>query len=381
MKHHHAVFAITFVFLFSTAFAATLPTILIEKVDPQPVEPGRDFTIDITLFNKETSDTGNFKSEIEHQFPFIFKSSTEDFSSVNVCGGCSKKNKYFLSIEPTAVSGTYPLFIKESTGDTVVRQRVDIKVQGRSNLIFSTNSVLDNLTPNAKFAAVLSVTNIGSGQARQIKLQPESANFNVLGGSVKAIDTINASESRDVTFEFVASSNLEANSYSIPFRIIYLDEQGSTVNSSQSLGVRIVNKGDINVQAVKVVANTGSPRISVGEPFTVVARLENSGYGDADAVSAEVECPFAPTKKAFVGQLKKDEDAPAVIEMSSSKAGTFTCNMLVFYKDDTGSYQFSDAFDVTVASPNYAGTIIFLLVILAVLALIFRKRIPFFKKK
>ena len=375
------IFVIASVFLINIAFAATLPAILIEKVDPQPVEPGRDFTIDTTLFNRQTSDTGNFKVELEYQFPFILKSSTEDFSSVNVCGGCSKKNNYFLSIEPTAVSGTYPLFIKESTGDTVVRQKVDVKIQGRPNIIFSTVSALDNITPNSRFTVTLEVTNVGSGQARQIKLQPESANFNVLGGSLKIIDILNATRTKEISFDFVSSSTLEANSYSIPFRMIYLDEQGSTTNSSQNLGVRVVNKGDINIQTIKVVSNTGSPIISTGEPFTVIARLENVGFGDADSVSAEISCPFAPDKKAFIGQLQKDEDAPAVIEMTSSRSGSFTCNLLVSFKDDTGTYQLSDSFDVTIASPNYFETIAFLLIIAGILAWIFRKRLPFSKKK
>jgi len=47
------IFVIASVFLINIAFAATLPAILIEKVDPQPVEPGRDFTIDTTLFNRQ----------------------------------------------------------------------------------------------------------------------------------------------------------------------------------------------------------------------------------------------------------------------------------------------------------------------------------------
>lgn len=365
-----------------TAFAATLPTILVEKADPQPVEPGRDLTIDVTFFNRLTSDTGTFSVELEHGPQLVFKSSSEDLSRVSLCGGCSQKNKYFLSVEPTTVSGTYPVYIKAQTSDATVRQKVDVKVQGRPNLIFSAEPEgLNNITPNSQFVVSLEVTNIGSGQARQIKIQPESAAFSVLGGAVRTIDTLNATETGAIRFDFAASSSLAADSYSIPFRLVYLDEQGTLINSSQNLGVRVVNKGEVNIQTIKVVANTGSPVITVGQPFTVIARLENTGDGNADSVAAGLECPFAPAKKAFIGQLKKDEDAPAVFDVVSSRTGNHKCSLVISYKDDTGAYELADSFEVAVTPPNLAGAAVPVLAIAAVLAYVFRKRLPFFKKK
>lgn len=372
---HMFVFAAALLFMAYVAFAASLPTILVEKVDPQPVEPGKDLTIDITLFNRLTSEIGDFSVALDAGFPFIFKSSTDDLTRVNLCGGCKKQNKYFLSIDPAAVSGNYPVYVRAFSGGVDVRQKIDVKIQGKPNIVFSAGGEgLKNVTPNSQFPVLLNVTNIGSGQASQIKIQPDSTSFVSMGSSIKTLNTLNASETRQALFEFVAASSLEANSYLIPFRISYLDEQGNAINASQNLGLRVVNKGDINIQTVKIASSAGGSVVTAGQPFTAVVRLENVGKGNADFIVAEIDCPFG-TKKAFLGQLKKDEDAPAVFDLMSANPGTFTCGLNVAYADDIGSHQFSDRFDVTVNRAGFSGAMLFALVGIAALAFVFRKRI------
>lgn len=364
------------------AFAATLPTILVEKVNPQPVEPGRDLTIDITLYNRLSSDTGDFSVVLESGYPFILKSSTSDLSRVNLCGSCSKKNTYFLSLDSGAVSGTYPVFVKAFADNAQIRERIDVKVQGKPSIIFSTSTEgLSNITPDSQFSVVLDITNVGSGRAGQIKIQPDSPSFVVIGGSIKTLDTLNPNETKQAAFDFVVASSLEATSYSIPVKISYLDEQGNTLNSTQNLGVKVVSKGNINIQTVKVASSTGAAAVSAGQPFTVIARLKNVGPGDADFISAEMKCPFAE-KKSFLGQLKKDEDAPVLFEMTSPSSGTFTCDINVFYKDDTGTHQLSDKFGVNVGAGSSPLGIILALLIIGGLVF-FRKRIlaPFQKGK
>lgn len=370
------IFAALLIFS-SMAFAASLPTILVDKVDPQPAEPGKDITVDVTFFNKETRETGDFSVVFEASYPIILKSSTEDLRKVNLCGGCSKKNKYFLIVDSSAVSATYPVYIKVMSSGSEISQRVDIKVKGVPNLVFSTDSVgLDNVTPNSKFSIVLDVKNIGSGQARQIKIQSESTDFIVLGSAVKTLDVLGPNQTKQITFDFLSSSSLTANSYAIPFRFYYLDDEGNTINNTQNLGLRVVNKGDVTIQTIKIVSNTGSTLIPLNQPFTVVIRLENIGEGTADFISSDVYCPFSEPKKSYLGQLKKDEDAPLVFDMISKLSGVHTCNLTISYKDDTGSYTISDKFNVNIQSAEYFGMVVILIIIIVVALFIFRKKVP-----
>lgn len=233
---------------------------------------------------------------------------------------------------------------------------------------------LDEITPGSQFTVDMAVENVGTGQARQVKIYPQSSSFIVLGSSIKSIDTVAAKESKIISFDFVAATSIEANSYSIPFSISYLDEKGNAINESQSLGLKVVNKGSISVQAIKVASGTGSSAITAGEPFSIVVRLENVGEGDADFIAAELDCPFNGPKKAFLGQLKKDEDAPAVFDLTATDGGNFMCGLLVSYTDDTGLHQFSEKFDVSVSPANYLGSAAIVVVVI-VLAFVFRKRV------
>lgn len=371
------IIAIMFIFMANIVLAAQLPTILVDKVDPQPAEPGKDITIDITLFNKDTTSTGDFSVNFDTSYPVILKSSTEDLSKVNLCAGCSKKNKYFLTVDSRVVSGTYPVYVKAYSGNVDVTQRIDITVKGIPNIVFFSDSIgLDNITPNSNFVVSLNITNIGSGQARQIKIQSDSTNFVALGSSIKTLDSLAPNDTKSVEFSFLSSSSLEANSYTIPIRFSYLDDQGNFINSSQNLGLRVVNKGYVSIKTIKVVSNSGSSSISPDQSFTIIIRLENVGKGTADSVSANLECPFTSEKKAFLGQLKKDEDAPVVFDTVSKTSGNFQCNLTVSYKDDTGSYNLNDKFDVQVKSPEYLGMFIVLFIIILVALVIFRKRVP-----
>src|SRR3989344_7837015 len=371
------IFCIVLLMFISTALA--YPTVTVEKIDPQPVEPGRDVAIDITLNNRLTTSTGDFSVYLDTEFPIVPKASSEDLSKVNLCPDCKKRNTYFLSISSTAVSGTYPVYVRlTSPNEGTARQRVDIRVQGKPNIIFSTDSTLNKITPNSQFPITLDIKNVGSGQARQIQMKPDSKTFIVLGGSVKTLDSVDPLQTKQVTFDFISSSDLEATSYSIPFKISYLDEQGNLINTSQDLGVKVVNKGELDVQTIKMASNTGSPVITADEGFTLIARLENVGEGNADSITADIECPFNGNKRAFLGQLKKDEDAPAVFNLVSPGSGEFKCKLLVSYTDDLGNHQKEEDFSVSIASPNYMGLIIFLIII-AILAYVFRKRLPFGK--
>jgi len=378
--------AVAFIFVFAVMLSANivfaaLPTILVDNVNPQPVEPGKDLTIDVTFYNRQSGDTGDFYVTFDARFPIILKSSTEDFSKLSLCGFCKNSNKYFLSVDPSALSGTYPIFLRAYTGDVAIRQQIDIKVQGKPNLVFSADNKLDSIIPDSQFTVVLDIMNVGSGQAKQIKIQPDSASFIVLGGSIKTIDMLNPNQTKRVDFDFVATSSLEATSYSIPFKISYLDDSGTLLNTTQNLGVKVINKGEINIQTVKITSNSGSPVVTADRPFTVVVRLENIGKGDADSVTAEVNCPFNGPKKSFLGQLKRDEDAPAVFDFVSPRPGSFTCDLKVSYKDDTGAHQFNEKFDVRVEPADYSGSVVLLLVIIVVIFL-FRKRIfSLFRKK
>lgn len=356
--------------------ASALPNIIIDKIEPQPVEPGTDISIDFRLDNKNSNEIRNLKTALLYGFPFIFKSSSNDLSDISLCKGCEKESTYFLLIDPTAVSGDYNITIKSSSEGSSVSKEIEIRVRGKPNLIFSAETkYLENIVPNSKFSAVLSLENIGSGKARQIEIKPDSSSFTALGSSIKTLSSVDVGEAKQVSFDFIASSSLKADSYAIPFKISYLDDRGNKLNNTHDLGVRVINKGEINIQTIKIASDSGSSSIASGSPFTIVARMENVGEGDADNINAVISCPFNGPKKAFIGQLKKDEDAPAVFNLVSTASGVFECDLNVFYEDDTGKHELKESFNFTISPPDYSGSVLILVILILAALFAVRKRI------
>ena len=98
------------------------------------------------------------------------------------------------------------------------------------------------------------------------------------------VAAIDANSSKHVVFHMAPDEELKAGAYNIPFELNYFDENGASVNSTQNIGVRIVNYGQLNVQSIKVAAAGGTP--TAGQPVTVIVRLENIGRGDANAITS-----------------------------------------------------------------------------------------------
>lgn len=368
--------AASFVPLAQAQYAASgLPAILVDQVDPQPAQPGQDITIDVRLFNNIGMESSQFSVVLDAARPLVLKSATKQDWQGKLCAGCTDRNTYFLSVESGAASAVYPAFVRLYSGDTEIRQRIDVKVVGTPDLVFSSLSAgLDQIVPDQQFPALLAVTNIGSGPARQVKVQATSPDFIALGSSVRTLETLDPGETKTLLFDFLAASSLAATSHSLPFALSYQDDQGHALSTEQALGVRVVNVGTVNIQSIKIASASG-PAILAGQPFTAVVRLENVGKGDASSIVANLTCPFSrQAKRAFLGQLKKDEDAPAVFDLTATDGGNFMCGLLVSYTDDTGLHQFSEKFDVSVSPANYLGSAAIVVVVI-VLAFVFRKRV------
>src|SRR5574337_398325 len=100
-----AVFA-----LLSIIFPANAePEIVLDKLSPQPVEPGKDLTLSVRLEN-EFSDIDNVRLEILPDSPVKLKNENDriiDEGSIIKYGSVAET--YLLHIDPLAASGAYEI--------------------------------------------------------------------------------------------------------------------------------------------------------------------------------------------------------------------------------------------------------------------------------
>ncbi|MCX6816068.1 MAG: hypothetical protein NT120_04420 [Candidatus Aenigmarchaeota archaeon] len=360
MKYHMLI-ALFFVLIFASAVHADVRT-AINSVDPQPVEPGNDLTLKIGYTNFGATQV-RMSSAIDLSYPFSLKSSTESFENgFDVCGFCSRTNNYFISVDPSAKSGTYPIYIRLSGTDGSEVKTINVSVRGTPNLILVSEPIA-NITPAQKFDMNLELQNIGTGLAREVKVTTKSSDFIALGATIQTTEKVDPHDSSFLYFAMSPGQNLDAGSYNLPFEISYKDEQGNSYTITQNIGVRVVNDGLLNIESIKVASPTGGQTIA-GQPITVVIRLQNIGHGDANSIESQIVCD-GQTSKAFLGQLKKNEDSPAVFDMTIQNGGKHTCTLTTKYSDDTGTKTMTNSFDINLKNPDFPVLPIIIVIIIA----------------
>lgn len=360
--------SIIFVLIAATANAASLK-VIVNDVSPQPVEPGNDLTLRVTYTSVDES-AAAVSARLDLREPFVLKTSTEDYEKgFDLCAFCSRTNAYFIYVKPDAKSGIYPVFIRTNQGGSELIRTVNVSVRGKPNIVLFTNAIT-NTTAATTFLLNIKAENIGSGLAKQIKIVSKSTDFVSLGSSVYIVNSIEPKNQSAISFFISADDDLKAGSYNLPFEINFIDESGISYNTTQNIGAKVVNKGRLNIESIKVVSDSGTP--VAGSPISVIVRIENTGYGTASSIESEINCD-GQKSKSFLGQLKRDEDAPAVFDLQLT-GGRHQCTMTTNYADDLGPHTVTNKFDVSVRNPEFPVTGIIAVIIILGLAYYFLRR-------
>ena len=365
------VAAIIVIFLVSVANAAAIK-VIVNDVSPQPVEPGRDLTLRI-MYSNVDSDFVTSTAKLDLRYPFSLKTSTESFENgFDLCAHCSRTNTYFIHVDSQASSGVYPIFVRTTQSGSESVRTINATVRGKPNVVLSSDAIT-NTTPSSVFRMDVQAGNIGTGIANQIKIVSKSSDFISLGSSVLTLSGIAPGNSSSVSFLMSVGSELKAGAYNLPFEIGYVDESGTSYNSTQNVGARVVNMGKISIQNIKVSSAFGDA--VAGSPVSVIVSIENTGKGTMDAIESELTCN-GQSSKSFLGQLKRDEDAPAVFDITIQSGGRYGCTMTTSYSDDLGSHTVTNRFDIYLKNPEPPVMQIIILLVILGLAYYFliRKR-------
>lgn len=366
--------------------AAILPStqriqIVAEEVTPEPVEPGQDLTVKIRIYNAGGETAKNVVIKRDYAFPFKLKSVNQDSISFNdIAAGGSRDETFYLTISPKAKSGTYPLkFIVEtehsSGSKTIESQEILVNVVGKPEIIIETSKMDDEISANSEFNVELNVRNIGSGNARNIKIVSDYEGIAPVGSNIVYLEGLQAGNNSVVTVPFKISESIDPGFYSIPLNVDFLSESGEKTSVIQEIGVSIIHKADVSMQNLQVKPGT----ISVGGKISIEARVENVGEGDADNVYVELKLSpsegIAGSKKAYIGQLKKGDDAPAIFSLTGQSANKYSGELIIHYSDDLGEHTKTEKIGLSVKeSTNYLYYAIGLILIAGVGYFVFYKK-------
>ncbi len=229
--------------------------------------------------------------------------------------------------------------------------------------------------PEDSFELNLVLDNIGTGNAKNIKLTSLSNDFFLTGTQTKIVNELKADKNQELKLNFQTSSNIDSGLYKIPFEITYLDELGNELKKEYDLSINIKDSAKITLQNLKVQ----DYQTNIFDEIIITGIIENNGNGKAENVYAYIETDLEGYKKSFVGSLKSDEDSPILFKLKSSNSGQIPIKLIVSYEDDKGVHILEENLQVEVKKPTsrlytIIGVILLLVAVVSIRYFMKRKK-------
>lgn len=352
--------------------------VYVSEITPNPARPGEDLLIKINIENTGNDPAENVKIGIEELDPFIFKYSTSEvygsgtnteriFQIEQIRQRAKVELNFHFRVDERATSGVRQLEFTIVDGDGVsFSKRIPIRVEGNPDIVLmgtvitpanGGNASVDSLVPGQAFYLRTTVKNAGNGNAKNVRVILDlngSSPIIPLEDNVRFFESLKAGSSENLSFKLLLGSNAEVQPYKIPLRITASNEaEDFQINKAQEIGVNVLNQAKINIASLKL-----DPQMPVkGQKVSMTLKLENVGEGEASFVKARLEgLEGSGSTEAFLGRLKKDDDAPAVFTFIPEKTGDQEVTLLVEYEDDFGKHQLSE--DLTFSVDRQEGSII-----------------------
>lgn len=368
------IFTVVAILLLILPVSAELEIVL-DKLSLQPVEPGQDLTLSVTLSNGN-SDADSVTLTIDPDPTIILKNNNDRvINEGRIIKYGAIVETYLLHIDPRAYSGIYEIeFMMRWMSNDQVRETnktFNVVVQGAPQLAISNITIdPDLISPKDRFNITFLLSNEGTGIARDAKISAATSSlpFVPAGADTKIVKNLQPGESVQMNFPLMVKDKTVISSYSIPIKMDYKDETGKNMSSQSLIGVKILGNAELSIESIKT-----EPQNPVkGDPVTITMRIENSGNGDARSVKVDLNTSFEGTKTAFLGKIKPDDDAPGVFIIYAVESGDNPYTANIEFEDDLGKHTVTQALILNVRDTNKNGTVISVIVVLlAVVTLIF----------
>jgi hypothetical protein len=257
------------------------------EVTPQPAEPGNDITLKIRVINEGVDSIEDFSLKIDVKYPFYLKSESKNFENKRTLSiGSAVDNTYYLTVDPDARSGIYPIEFDVYVNDVILNPSdnyVYIKIIGKPDLTINSEPI-DKISPGDTFTLQLSVNNIGTGIAKNIKISSQSESILMLGPNIELINNITPAETSQIECDFIVKNDLAPDEHQFPIGLKYIDEQGTDYILTYNIGLNVLNKADIGIQNIKI----NPTQITSQDEVHISGVVENTGNGDAEQVIVQL---------------------------------------------------------------------------------------------
>ncbi|PKL59620.1 MAG: S-layer protein [Methanomicrobiales archaeon HGW-Methanomicrobiales-4] len=226
------------------------------------------------------------------------------------------------------------------------------------------NTFPSMVKPGTKIEGNITIRNEGSSQADNIQVTVNGSPPSVIASGISSfqIENLVAGESVNRELSLLVDKNIPAGLIEAPVRMKYALLDGTSIEQYGSIGLDVRGEAELGITAVE----TTPTRITRGEAFDLMIRVQNTGTGDAKSVAAKIDLPISGTKEAFVGKIKPGNDAPATFILEGANPGEYNYTVTISWTDDWGEHSFTRDLSQTVPGSDGSGTIIVIVVVLII---------------
>ncbi|WP_346865447.1 hypothetical protein [Methanocalculus sp. MSAO_Arc2] len=225
-------------------------------------------------------------------------------------------------------------------------------------------SDLPMVAPGETFETELSITNIGESAAQDLLVSVSMGDLMIspVGPASSAAPVLAPGSDLVLPLSLRVGKDIEPGLFDLPVAITYTRVDGSARHETAVCAVDVRGASSLAVSQVR----TDPITVSAGEPFDLIIRLENTGTGRANSVSAKIDLPLSGTREAFVGSIRPGNDAPAVFRLNAENDGDIPYAVTARYSDDYGDHELLQPMVLVVRPKGMDGAVIAVVIILVI---------------
>lgn len=339
---------------------ANLPDFYVMDYSPKVVEPGGTYNLTITLKNLGVRRASYVKVDLNSNetspiYPLggmkIFVGDPKPARESTMVAG---EGYFGIVHQGEAINITFPIWVERNTSEGAYPTPLNFRwfletefekggqdvslvmyVKKSDPAVEMEKALPAYVKPERDFPVGVKLVNTGNVGLKNLDVNVSTSNASTLQSKTPNnfhFEGLMPGESIPMNLTFIINKNTPTGIYPIPINLRFESYSGFVKEQTETLPIMVRGFATIDIGGV----STDPIRIVSGESFTLDIKVENVEFEKAKAVKVSIDLPFTGNREAFIGELKRDDDAPAIFILRAGDPGEYKYKVRIEYLDDTG---------------------------------------------
>lgn len=296
--------------LFMTAMVMAVPILNNEvySVTPSTVQPGQDFTLEMSIKNVGDKSAEDITATLETTSAFELKPQSDAVQSLSsLAVGDTFRPEYDLIASGGLKSGTYEMSVEICSKIACSTVKVPITVRG-SPLWGISESSMGKARVGETLPAKITLKNFGTGISDNVEIEVVGDDEEIivpLGKTKFFFEKVNPSEEIELDMGLFVNAPEKTSAYALQLKVTYDNESGTRSQDTVYYWINVEAPGE----ALKLVSYSTEPEVvKPGDIVTVLAKVKNTASSAIKDVTMTIPSTsqFSPVglAKVYIGDIE-----------------------------------------------------------------------------